>query len=208
MCGYNLDSSPPATITWTDPHGNVLTNSDEWYSVDNGPLTVRLNISKTSKEHEGIWKCTVRVEYADGSVNTTEVKTRLIIIGWLPFNNYYKCNNVNTLSCRLISAPPSKPINISVNKENSSMLQLSWKQPSYLGNPNFSHYELELDGNSYSVDNEKNSFPLFVFSQISLHSLALRAVTAVNGTELNSLQIRIKMYIFGKFSFCVCSNIQ
>ena len=56
ICGYKLDSYPPVNITWTDPKGNVILNSDR-YIQDNGPEIVRLNITNTSKHDNGRWTC-------------------------------------------------------------------------------------------------------------------------------------------------------
>ena len=66
LCGYNLESNPPAIITWIDPEGNMVT-SDGMYIVDDGPRVLRLNISRASGKHEGVWTCNVMVKYSDGS---------------------------------------------------------------------------------------------------------------------------------------------
>ena len=56
ICGYNLDSNAPVNITWTNPQGNVIHNSDR-YIYDNGPEIVRLNITSTSNDDGGTWMC-------------------------------------------------------------------------------------------------------------------------------------------------------
>lgn len=60
VCGYNLDSNPPAIITWTDPKGDRVVNNGR-YILDDGPKVVQLNISTTSKSDSGIWVCSVLV---------------------------------------------------------------------------------------------------------------------------------------------------
>ncbi len=69
ICGYNLDSNPPVNITWTDPQGNVVQNSDR-YILDNGPEIVRLNITNTSNNDNGTWKC-----------NSAKFEMELTIVG-------------------------------------------------------------------------------------------------------------------------------
>ena len=97
VCGYNLGSEPLASVTWTDPQGNVVTNSD-LYAIDNGPSVVRLNITSTNKIHNGTWKCNITVTYADGSVNETVIDIPLVVHGESPllcihtymYTNYVK----------------------------------------------------------------------------------------------------------------------
>ena len=70
-CGYNLDSNPPVNISWTDPHGNVIHNSD-WYIQDNGPEIVRLNVTNVTNNDNGTWKC----NYGNANFELT-----LIVVG-------------------------------------------------------------------------------------------------------------------------------
>ena len=60
ICGYNLESNPKATISWTDPRGNPVTISDN-YTQDNGPEVVQLNITRVNKSDNGTWGCSMEV---------------------------------------------------------------------------------------------------------------------------------------------------
>ena len=61
ICGYNLDSNPPAVITWTGPYGKVVTKNMDSYIMDNGPQVVQLNITNADESDGGRWTCNVRV---------------------------------------------------------------------------------------------------------------------------------------------------
>ena len=66
ICGYNLNSYPPAVISWTSPHGDaVRSRSGSKYSMDNGPGVVRLNISDVTESLGGEWTCQVEVFDSD-----------------------------------------------------------------------------------------------------------------------------------------------
>ena len=67
VCGYNLESNPEAVVTWTDPNGRQLLQSDGRYTLDAGPEIVRLNISEASEADNGSWSCSV----AGGSSSTS-----------------------------------------------------------------------------------------------------------------------------------------
>ena len=69
ICGYNLNSNPPAVISWTSPHGDAVKSSRK-YSMDNGPGIVRLNISGVTESLGGEWTC--RVEVFDSDVFKVE----------------------------------------------------------------------------------------------------------------------------------------
>lgn len=84
VCGYNLDSNPPAIITWTDPQGNLV-DSNGIYTKENGPKVVQLNISSASKEDGGTWKCNVTVNYANASINTMVSEIHLTVFGKFSF---------------------------------------------------------------------------------------------------------------------------
>ena len=64
ICGYNLDSNPPAAITWSNPQGILVTSSKK-YTLDNGPEVVQLNISSVSESDSGTWKCSIKVQDSD-----------------------------------------------------------------------------------------------------------------------------------------------
>ena len=62
VCGTGLESNPQATITWTAPDGSTLMNNvNDRYTVENGPEIVRLNISGTVLNDNGMWLCEVLV---------------------------------------------------------------------------------------------------------------------------------------------------
>ena len=60
VCGTDLDSNPPATITWTAPSGDII-GHNTWYQLENGPDLVRLNISNISFMDAGVWMCDIHV---------------------------------------------------------------------------------------------------------------------------------------------------
>ena len=60
ICGYNLDSNPPAVVTWTNPDKNIVSNTDT-YVIDDGPHVVQLNITNASERDSGAWICNVSV---------------------------------------------------------------------------------------------------------------------------------------------------
>ena len=82
VCGYNLVSHPPAIISWSDPQGNPVERSS-FYTLENEPREVRLNISNATKENNGTWKCNVTVNYSNASTNTIEFNVSLMVIGEL-----------------------------------------------------------------------------------------------------------------------------
>lgn len=96
VCGYNLDSNPPAVVTWRDPWGRVVT-SDGLYTVDSGPDVVKLDIASANREHEGVWTCTVIAIGSDGSEGRSisrQVNLRVLGEFWCPSyleNNLSSC---------------------------------------------------------------------------------------------------------------------
>ena len=63
ICGYKLDSNPPANITWKNPQKKLVEASSS-FILDDGPMVVRLNISNASNSDNGTWICTVNVNAA------------------------------------------------------------------------------------------------------------------------------------------------
>ena len=83
VCGYNLVSHPPAIISWSDPQGITVERSS-FYTLENEPREVRLNISNATKENNGTWKCSVTVRYySNALINTIEFNVSLTVIGEL-----------------------------------------------------------------------------------------------------------------------------
>ena len=61
ICGTALVSNPQAIISWVAPDGTrVLDNSR--YKLENGPDTIRLNITHSVMNDTGIWQCEIKVE--------------------------------------------------------------------------------------------------------------------------------------------------
>ncbi len=78
VCGTGLESNPPATITWRDPQGDIVTNSTRYTLVNDG-TGVRLLFATAISTDIGMWTCEVRV---DGiSVTTESGDTADLLIG-------------------------------------------------------------------------------------------------------------------------------
>ncbi len=60
ICGYNLNSNPPANITWMDPQKKPV-EASSLFVLDDGPTVVRLNISSARNSDNGTWICIVDV---------------------------------------------------------------------------------------------------------------------------------------------------
>lgn len=62
ICGYELESNPPATISWTSPNPNleVVVNSES-FRMNNGTEEISLTIANVSADDNGTWTCTVEV---------------------------------------------------------------------------------------------------------------------------------------------------
>lgn len=61
VCGYGLDSYPPAVVTWTNPNGNSV-QVDERITAKMGRDSVELEISNASLSDSGTWRCAVEVK--------------------------------------------------------------------------------------------------------------------------------------------------
>ena len=59
VCGYNLQSNPPAKITWIDPSGNTI---DSKHLKSDRLDLVKLHIEKAQEKDSGIWKCILQHE--------------------------------------------------------------------------------------------------------------------------------------------------
>ncbi len=68
ICGYNLKSHPSATISWTDPRGKEVTNSER-YTLDDGPNVIQLNISNVTESDNGMWKCLLNKDQEEKTIN-------------------------------------------------------------------------------------------------------------------------------------------
>lgn len=60
ICGYDLESNPPPTITWTNPYNKSVVNTD-MYVIDNGPQVIQLNITNARESDSGLWICHMEV---------------------------------------------------------------------------------------------------------------------------------------------------
>ena len=78
ICGTALVSNPQAIISWVAPDGTrVLDNSR--YNLENGPDTVRLNITNSVMNDTGMWRCEIKVESEVS--NDDLILTRRTMIG-------------------------------------------------------------------------------------------------------------------------------
>ena len=68
LCGDQLMSNPPATITWQDPRGGVVTDNTHYELVNDG-TGVRLNFTNTTLSDNGRWTCNVTVTGKDVTVS-------------------------------------------------------------------------------------------------------------------------------------------
>ena len=59
ICGFNLQSNPPASITWKDPNNRTVANNSD-YSIDDGPKIVQLIINNVTKSDSGFWRCIIQ----------------------------------------------------------------------------------------------------------------------------------------------------
>ena len=86
VCGYNLDSYPEASVTWTDPSGRKMLQNNDRYTLDSGPEVVQLNISEASQSDSGVWTCSV-----SNGRGTTDIvfKVSLEVIGMSYILLYY-----------------------------------------------------------------------------------------------------------------------
>jgi hypothetical protein len=60
ICGYELKSNPPATISWTSPSQEIVVNNDS-FRMNNGTEEISLMIANVSADDNGTWTCTVEV---------------------------------------------------------------------------------------------------------------------------------------------------
>lgn len=60
ICGYNLKSNPSINVTWTNPQGEQVLNSERC-TMDDGPEVVQLNISNVTKNDNGMWRCSMQM---------------------------------------------------------------------------------------------------------------------------------------------------
>lgn len=84
VCGYNVASNPPAIISWSDPQGKPVENSDI-YTIDKGPEVVRLNISNATRENNGTWKCSLTTKFSNATGSTVELNMLLMVVSELFF---------------------------------------------------------------------------------------------------------------------------
>ena len=78
VCGTDLMSNPPATVTWTDPQGNVVMNNSR-YTLVNDNTGVRLLFATTIPSDEGTWTCEVRVDTVNVTMESGEVNSTFLV---------------------------------------------------------------------------------------------------------------------------------
>ena len=72
VCGTALVSNPQAIISWMAPDGTRVLDNFR-YKLENGPDTVRLNITHSILNDTGMWLCEIKVE--------SEISNDLILTG-------------------------------------------------------------------------------------------------------------------------------
>ena len=77
VCGKGLDSNPQATITWSDPDGNVVMDNAR-YDLENGPDIVRLDFNRIIMSDSGLWLCEVIVR---SQRNALDSEGNLVLVG-------------------------------------------------------------------------------------------------------------------------------
>lgn len=76
VCGEDLVSRPPATVTWSDSRGNSP-RGDARVQLDNGPSSVSLRLRGVTRGDAGNWICSLHVE----GVRTVEISITLTVLG-------------------------------------------------------------------------------------------------------------------------------
>lgn len=80
ICGYNLKSNPPSSVTWSNPRGERVLNSEK-YSMDDGPEVVQLNISNVTESDGGTWKCSLQILDKDVDQKENMFNISLSVLG-------------------------------------------------------------------------------------------------------------------------------
>lgn len=81
-CFTQIESNPAATVTWSGPHGNVISSSDPGYSLICNSTGAYLQIESFSDDQEGLYTCIVRVEGTN--VATVNGIVPNLLIGEIP----------------------------------------------------------------------------------------------------------------------------
>ena len=129
ICCYDLESNPPAKITWTDPQGNEVKSRSNYFQ-DDGPGKVQLNISEVAVGDSGAWQCSIEVAHTSVAYNSNGTavignishKVQLNVIG-------KRLDNSDTFACLtviLFRAETQLLINLSIAQVGDSWIFLKW----------------------------------------------------------------------------------
>lgn len=86
ICGSELSSNPPATVLWMDNNQRRVDSGSSRIALNNGPLSVSLEVVGLTREDAGDWSCSVQVENA----HTFQHSINLIVVGEVGYNTVYK----------------------------------------------------------------------------------------------------------------------
>jgi energy-coupling factor transporter ATP-binding protein EcfA2 len=70
ICARDLESNPPATVTWINPQGEIVEN-DTRYQYQSSDNKVTLTIISVSEKDNGTWTCTISRENKTDGKNAT-----------------------------------------------------------------------------------------------------------------------------------------
>ena len=74
ICGNDLESNSKVSITWTNPQGNPITESNTHFQ-DDRPKVVQINIKNASRSDSGKWTCSMEVS----SSSTYDCNDRIVL---------------------------------------------------------------------------------------------------------------------------------
>ncbi len=77
LCGTELSSNPPATISWSDSNGNVMDFGSTKFQLHHDSSSVSLLVRKLVEGDTGTWTCMVHVE----DVQTVRHSIALTVVG-------------------------------------------------------------------------------------------------------------------------------
>ena len=200
VCGYNLESNPQAVITWTNPQGRSITNSDR-YSMNNGPEVVQLSIANVSKNDHGTWSCTMEVSSSEAHdchpdqerpSRRKDYEVLLIVVSKFLVDSF-----IIELMAMLWSGPPSEPHDLRVVEINSSSVRVCWNEPLKHGSPYLTGYKLCYSGICEDVD-VRDCVEVNHLKQEKTYKFTIYAISESGNVSAESLPSNTVMFIMGK----------